>query len=178
MVRESAFYKSRPKVIQDLMEKVPPTHDYMIIETGHIGNIISYNEEGTVTLTRPTNEIDRIRGLKADFINVFGLKPEDIRKLDDKPIQVNEEDVISDKVIIVKVQRSLGGNNEEEMVLIYDEEKEFMYQGPMPGDVRALMGDAEKVYAEADLTPDRDEEGELTGTFKYSIIRIIEDKPW
>ena len=178
MVRESAFFKSRPKAIQELMEKLPPTHEYRIIETGHIGSIYSYNEKGTVTLTREANEIDRMHGLKAEYINVFGLKPEDIEIMKDKPIQVDDNAVTSDQIINVKVQRSLGGNNEEEMVLIYDESRDFMYEGPMPADIRAKMGEKEKMYAEACLTPDRNDEGDLTGTFKYSIIRLIEDQPW
>lgn len=179
-VKESAFYKTRPKHIQELIDKVPPTHHYKINDTGHICTIYSYQEDGGITVLREVNEIDKMNPKldpKAEYINVFGLKPEDVTLLPDQPIQVDEEDIKSEEMMIVKIQRSLGGTEDEETMLIYDETREFMYQGPMIADVRRLMGEKEKIYAEAIINPNEDQADDLEAS-KFSIVHVIEDQEW
>jgi len=181
LIRESAFYKTRPKKIQELIEKVPPTHEYQITETGHVCSIYSYAEDGTLTVVREVNEMDKLTGKIADnitHINVFGLKPEDLTKLDNKPIEVEEDDIKKEEMRIIKIQRSLASNKAEQSMLIYDEFREFEYEGPLTGDVARLMGDKPKIYAEAMLVPDKDEDGNETGTFKFSVAHLTEDQEW
>ena len=180
VVRESAFYKSRPKEIQELIDKVPPTHHYKINDTGHVCTIYSYQEDVHITVLREVNDLDKMNPKldpKAEYLNVFGLKPEDVTILPDQPLQVEEGDIESEKIIVVKIQRSLAGSEEQEMVLIYDEAREFMYEGPMPSDVRRLMGDKEKIYAEAIMNPDEDQAADLEAS-KFSIVHVIEDQEW
>lgn len=180
MIKDSEFYKTRPKSVQKLMMKVPGTHAYEILDTGHLCHIYSYNENGTVTVVRPVEDVDRERLDLADnitHINVFGLKPGDLKIRKDEPVMVNQEDVEGDEVRIVKIQRSLGGNVKETMMLIYDETREFMYEGPITPDVDSFIGDEDKVYAECALTPNLTD-GKPNGTYKFSLITPVNDQEW
>lgn len=90
---------------------------------------------------------------------------------------------MSNKECIVKVQQSLAHhdpNNPDagQQVLVYDEEREFMYEGPLPDELKELMGDRPKVYCKAELVPDLDQEKQPTGTFKFAIVEEVEAQPW
>lgn len=180
MIHDSAFYKTRPKSIQKLIDKLPGTHEYEIIDTGHICVIYSYSENGTVTVIRPVTEADEHFNLEShiEFINVFGLKPEDLKIRLDKPVMVDSSDITDEEVRVVKIQRSLAGSSDEDMMLVYDETREFTYEGPLTGDVARLMEDDVKIYAEAALIPNLDKDGNADGTFRFSVVHIIEDQEW
>jgi len=181
MVQSTAFYQSRPKSIQKLIDKLPGTHEYEIIETEHICTIHSYNENGTVTIVRALVEGDRENfGLdeKTDGIQVFGLFPKDLRLRKDLPIMVEKNDRLEEEIKIVKIQRSLAGSTDEEQVLIYDKTKEFLYEGPLTGDVNRFMGEDDKVYGECSLLPNKDKEGKDLGTFRFSLIHRVKDQEW
>jgi len=40
------------------------------------------------------------------------------------------------------------------------------------------MGNAEKVYAEACLIPNKDKKGKILKTFKFSLIRLTKAQSW
>lgn len=181
MVQDSSFYKTRPKAIQKMIDKTPPTHEYKINETGHVCTIYSYEEGGSITVLREINDIDRVSGKLGDEIthlNVFGLTPEDITKLEDRPIEVDEDDIEHEEMKTIKIQRSLVSSDNSDTMLVYDEARDFEYQGPMTPEMISLMGDKPKIYAEAALTPNKDDNGKLLGTFQFSIVHVIEDQEW
>lgn len=72
-----AWRASRPKLIQDLIDKLGPWTLYMLRETRHRCTIHSWNEDGTVTvaITGQYNLIPFGR-------RVFGVPPEDLTECD------------------------------------------------------------------------------------------------
>ena len=176
MIQATSFYKTRPKVIRELMDRVPSTHEYRINDTGHTCTIHSYNENGTVSVIRAVEPNDAIRGISEniEWIKVFGLEPEDLTLIEDKPIEVDVNDLLDSETHVVKVQRSLASSDDEESMLIYTEDRKFEYQGPLTSTVASLMEDKVKIYAEAELIPDPKEEGK----FKFCLVHLIEDQSW
>jgi len=75
---------------------------------------------------------------------------------------------------IVKVIRSGAGEDGIESVLVFDQKKEFMYQGLMPMALKKMLNGKHKTYCEAELIPRGDEEG----NFEFHIIKEIEDQKW
>jgi len=47
-----------------------------------------------------------------------------------------EQHATDQKTIIVKIQRSLLSTNNYESMLVYDETREFLYEGPMQADIK------------------------------------------
>src|SRR5678816_4355857 len=68
---------TRPKVVQDLIDKLPMWTLFMLKETRHRCTIYSYNEDGTVSvaITGGYNLINYGR-------RVFGIHPEDLVECD------------------------------------------------------------------------------------------------
>ncbi len=68
---------SRPLVVQTLIQKLPPNLLYRLKSTGHRVYILSYAEDGTVTvaITADFNRVDFER-------QVFGIFPEDLEECD------------------------------------------------------------------------------------------------
>ena len=69
----------RPQVIKDLADKLPPWNRYMIQGTGQYCSVVSYFEDGTVTVRVDGH---RLEGLDAVYnelpIKVFGILPLDL----------------------------------------------------------------------------------------------------
>lgn len=59
------WYDSRPECIQDLIDELPPWYFYKVKATGQECEIVSYFEDGTVSVD-------------VGLHGVFGLKPEDL----------------------------------------------------------------------------------------------------
>lgn len=73
--------------------------------------------------------------------------------------------------MIVKIQQSLGGNTDQDHILIYDESREFMSQLDEPEfvqEIQTLMGDRPKIYAEV----------ELSKSGMLSITDVLDPQPW
>jgi hypothetical protein len=173
MIQESSFYKTRPKVIRKLMDELPSTHEYMIIDTGHVCTIHSYNENGTVSVMRPIEDGDLIKGIpeKTEWIKVFGLEPADLKLIEDKPIEVESDDLRDSETHQIKMQRSLSSDDEERM-LLYTKDRKFEYEGSLTDAARKFMKHDVKVYAEAEIIPNGD------GTFRFSLVHLIKDQSW
>lgn len=63
--------------------------------------------------------------------------------------------------MIVKVQVSISSNLPFNSVLIYDKERDVMYQGKLPDDVKAAMRGRPKAFFNADLKEVRPDEFEV-----------------
>lgn len=84
---------------------------------------------------------------------------------------------------MIKVQQSLAQHDPDDsdpgtQILVYDQEREFMYQGPIPNELKELMGDRPKIYCNAELLPELDDNGQPDGTFRFAIIEETEDQSW
>ena len=69
--------------------------------------------------------------------------------------------------MIIKIQRSIVTNMPVPQVVIYNEDRSIFWQGPMPEDIKKLMGRYSKVYAKA----------KIVGT-EVVVDRIIADQDW
>lgn len=67
--------------------------------------------------------------------------------------------------MIIKIQRPLAGPHEE--VLMYDRRRQHQRIVPMTGELRKLMGDRFKIYAEAEF-----KDG------KWVIGKVAPDQSW
>jgi hypothetical protein len=87
---------------------------------------------------------------------------------------------VENKKCVVKVQQSLAHNIPDEgtQVFVYDKEKDFMYQGPMPDELQKIIGNRPKIYCNAELMPNLDDEGQPLGTFQFAIMGEVEEQPW
>lgn len=75
------------------------------------------------------------------------------------------------KQIIVKVQRSLSPKGK---MLIYDETREYFFEGTFTDEVRQLLNGKAKAYFHAELVPNKTPKG----TFRISITQKAGDQPW
>ncbi|PHS61233.1 MAG: hypothetical protein COB09_18770 [Thalassobium sp.] len=73
------WLEGKPQVILDLAEKLEPWNRYRVKKTGQHCHLISYFEDGTVTINIYGHD-DEIRDAmyKTMPIHVFGIKPEDL----------------------------------------------------------------------------------------------------
>lgn len=90
---------------------------------------------------------------------------------------------IKNKSCVIKVQQSLAHydpNNPDAgtQILVYDKDRDFMYEGPIPNELKALMGERPKIYCNAMLLPELDDNGQPDGTFRFAIIEETEDQSW
>lgn len=67
------WLQDRPDVIKELAEKLPPWFDYKIKATDKVCRLVSYSEDGTVTVWT----LDMF-GIP---YNVFGYTPEDLERV-------------------------------------------------------------------------------------------------
>lgn len=73
------WLESKPQVIHDLVEKVKPWHDYRIKTTGQHCHLLSYSENGTVTVFVSGHDSEALnQAYHVLPITVFGIKPEDL----------------------------------------------------------------------------------------------------
>lgn len=84
---ESEWFKTRPKVIQDLCRQFPPESEVRIIGTGQIAYIYSYFEDGTLSVIvdakRSFEEVGRVSAFGTEkSYRVFGLKPKALEKIE------------------------------------------------------------------------------------------------
>jgi hypothetical protein len=78
--QEAAWAKwvdSRPKVIQDLAERIPPNRLYLLKSSGHRVIPYSYSEDGTLTVA-VLAEYNAV----AFERRVFGISPDDLEECD------------------------------------------------------------------------------------------------
>lgn len=70
------WLETRPKIIKDMAEKLPPNRLYKLKHDVRV-TLYSYSEDGTVTVN-VTGEYNRV------FFNrrVFGIKPDDLEECD------------------------------------------------------------------------------------------------
>jgi hypothetical protein len=68
---------TRPKVVQDLIDRFPPWTLFMIKDTRHRCTIYSYNEDGTLTVSI-TGQFNLINFGR----RVFGIHPDDLVECD------------------------------------------------------------------------------------------------
>lgn len=68
---------SRPPVIQEMCAKLPPDRLYRLSPTGHRVTLVSYSENGTVTVA-VTGEYNAL----AFSRQVFGINPDDLTECD------------------------------------------------------------------------------------------------
>jgi hypothetical protein len=71
----NAWVASRPRVIQELCQRLPPNLLYRLKSSGHRVMILSYSESGTVTVS-VTGKYNRVTFDR----EVFGIKPEDLEE--------------------------------------------------------------------------------------------------
>ncbi len=71
--------------------------------------------------------------------------------------------------MIVKIQRPLQTNAVDPLMFINNQDRSHKYHGALTPEVKALMGERFKIYA--DIKP-IDEAGKL------EIIEVIQDQPW
>lgn len=77
------WLRERPKVIKDMAEKLPPNLLYRYKETGQIGFLLSYSENGTVKAAFP-NELNFQMSTPGGR-QVFGLPPDGFEECDYPP---------------------------------------------------------------------------------------------
>ena len=70
-----AWVNSRPPVIQKLCAELPPDRLYRIKPSGHRATMVSYCEDGTVTVA-VTGRYNAVLFER----NVFGIKPSDLEE--------------------------------------------------------------------------------------------------
>lgn len=71
-IQNSEWYKTRPKMIQEMVDKWPPGK-YVMLSTGADYYVpYSYSESGTMTVTR----FDAVTN--KPMFHVFGIKPEEL----------------------------------------------------------------------------------------------------
>lgn len=76
------WLSARPKIIQQLGNRLPPWNRYRMKETGQHCSMYSYSEDGTVTVTvdgHDSEPLDTIN--KMCPVNVFGVHPDDLEIL-------------------------------------------------------------------------------------------------
>lgn len=76
-----AWLSTRPAVIQDMVRKYPPDKRYRNTETGQLGYILAYSEDGTVRMVFDghTDEfINKVNQLIQ--VEVFGVCTDDIQE--------------------------------------------------------------------------------------------------
>ena len=64
----------RPKIIQEMGEKLKPWHLYRLTTTDQKVTLYSFSEDGTVT-------VDVVEGRNADH-RVFGIRPDDLEVIE------------------------------------------------------------------------------------------------
>jgi hypothetical protein len=76
---------TRPPIVQELCERLPPDRIYLLKSSGHRVTLYSYSENGTVTVN-VTGEYNAVTFDR----QVFGIKPDDLEECDlpasDQPI--------------------------------------------------------------------------------------------
>ena len=78
-----AWLGSRPPAVHVLGRRFPPNRLYWLDPPGQVVSVLSYNEAGTLTvLVEPEDNPDR---LMLVALRVFGIPPEDLHELDDRP---------------------------------------------------------------------------------------------
>ena len=75
MVEWNEWKDSRPKVVREMCEKLPPWHYYDMPKTGQIAVPVSYNEDGTVRVIIVGDQISIPSIMQ---IEVFGVSPSDL----------------------------------------------------------------------------------------------------
>ena len=73
----AAWVASRPPIVRDLCAALPPDRLYLLKTSGHRGTVVSYSEDGTVTVA-VTGEYNALMFDR----QVFGIKPEDLEECD------------------------------------------------------------------------------------------------
>lgn len=75
------WLQDRPQIIKDLADKISPFKTYVVKETGQLGTVYSFSENGTLTLNI-TGHKDKFRDAMEKLIplRVFGFRPEDLEE--------------------------------------------------------------------------------------------------
>jgi len=85
-IKQTDWFKSRPKIIQDLICRFPYAATVRIKETKQIAYVYSWDENGTISVVITQEDNPGIRNAIPDEnYCVFGYKPDDLVFINENP---------------------------------------------------------------------------------------------
>ena len=76
-IKRSDWYKERPKVIQEMICKIPPSA-VILKKTKQIGEVHSYNEDGTISVVIHPEDNPFVKCPCDEPYEVFGIPVDDL----------------------------------------------------------------------------------------------------
>jgi len=82
-IKESHWYKTKPKIIRELICQFPPDSAVLIKKTQQKAQIYSYFEDGTLKVSIDPAENKTVGTVYSEPYLVFGYKPADLELIEE-----------------------------------------------------------------------------------------------
>lgn len=84
-LKETCWYKERPDIIKELINKFPPSSSVLIKDTSQKAYTYSWSEDGTISLVIDPSENKHLSNALSETYKVFRYKPDDLEFICENP---------------------------------------------------------------------------------------------